>query len=39
MATSDSKPLNSISLAAEIVAAFVANNHLQANDLPRRNLT
>jgi len=34
MATSDSKPLDPVALAAEIVAAFVANNHLQASELP-----
>ena len=30
----DSKPLDSVSLAAEIVAAFVANNHVQVSELP-----
>ncbi len=35
MATSNSEPLDSVALAAEIVAAFVANNHLQVSELPR----
>ena len=30
----DSKPLDSVALAAEIVAAFVANNHVQVSELP-----
>ena len=34
MATSNSEPLNSVALAAEIVAAFVANNHVQVSELP-----
>src|ERR1039458_7143572 len=34
MVQSDSKPLDSVALAAEIVAAFVANNHLQVSELP-----
>ena len=34
MVQSDSKPLDSVALAAEIVAAFVANNHLQTHELP-----
>ena len=34
MATSNSEPLDSVALAAEIVAAFVANNHLQVSELP-----
>ena len=34
MAASDSKPTDFVALAAEIVAAFVANNHLQTHELP-----
>jgi len=34
MATSDSKPSDFVALAAEIVSAFVANNHLQVSELP-----
>jgi predicted transcriptional regulator len=34
MATSNSEPSDFVALAAEIVSAYVANNHLQVNDLP-----
>jgi predicted transcriptional regulator len=34
MTTPDSKPSDFVELAAEIVSAYVANNHLQVSDLP-----
>ena len=34
MTASKSEPLGSVALAAEIVAAYVANNHVQVSELP-----